>query len=462
MADTYKLQKEAPPSDAQATADVSTKLGRLVSLDAYRGFIMMMLAASGFGIYRFAQLPADAPVWETWDHEFWERLAFHFEHPAWESKFGLMGVSCWDLIQPAFMFMVGVAMPFSYARREKLGESGLRRLGHAVRRAMVLVLLGVFLYSMGHERTNWIFPNVLAQIGLGYVFAYLVLGRRQWIQWTALVGILVGYWLYFDQYSPPPEYDFAAVNASVENGEVYEGRVAPWSKNGNAGHTFDVWFLNLLRNPTDEQLASAGAKADSESWAPNFLRKWLFDHPSPYRFNGGGYLTLNFVPSIATTILGILCGQLLIRRRKSWKTAGILVGMGAGCMLAGLLAGEFAVPIIKRIWTPSWVLFSGAYVIWMLAAFYVVFDILPLQKLAFPLVVVGMNSIAMYLMGQLIAGWTDENVVSIHLTGVLQTLFGEHALDDDMYGRLVMPSARFAVFWLIAWWMYRQRYFIRI
>ena len=131
-------------------------------------------------------------------------------------------------------------------------------------------------------------------------------------------------------------------------------------------------------------------------------------------------------------------------------------------MLAGLLAGEFAVPIIKRIWTPSWVLFSGAYVIWMLAAFYVVFDILPLQKLAFPLVVVGMNSIAMYLMGQLIAGWTDENVVSIHLTGVLQTLFGEHALDDDMYGRLVMPSARFAVFWLIAWWMYRQRYFIRI
>jgi len=338
----------------------------------------------------------------------------------------------------------------------------MRRLGHAVRRAIVLVLLGVFLYSRGHERTNWIFPNVLAQIGLGYVLAYLLLGRKKWVQWSALAGILIGYWFVFWQYSPPPDYDFAAVNASVEEGEVYEGAFAPWSKNGNAAHAFDVWFLNLLRNPSEASLEAVGATADAESWAPDFLRKWLFDNPKVFRFNSGGYQTLNFIPSIATTLLGILCGQLLIRRRQPWKTVGILVGLGVVCMLGGLLAGESECPIVKRIWTPSWVLFSGAYVIWMLAAFYVVFDVLPLKKLAFPLAVVGMNSIAMYLMGQLMAGWVEDNVVSIHLTGFLQALFGEGALADDMYGRLLMPSVRFAIFWLIAWWMYRQRYFIRI
>ncbi|MGE0375175.1 MAG: hypothetical protein AB7Q45_07130 [Planctomycetaceae bacterium] len=327
---------------------------------------------------------------------------------------------------------------------------------------MVLVLLGVFLYSVGSPRTNWIFPNVLAQIGLGYFFAYLLLGRRHWIQWTALGGILIGYGLFFRQYSVPPDYDFAAVNASADRGEVYSDRFAPWSKNGNAAHAFDVWFLNLLRNPSDEDLAAAGATRDAESWAPETLRKWLFENPEAFSFNGGGYQTLNFVPSIGTTLLGILCGQLLIKRRKPWRTVGILAAWGAGCMLIGLLAGEFVCPIVKRIWTPSWVLFSGAYVIWMLAAFYVVFDILPLRKLAFPLAVVGMNSIAIYLMGELIRGWTSSRVVSIHLTGLLQTIFGEGAMADDMYGRLIMPTATFAVFWLIAWWMYRRRYFIRI
>lgn len=465
MAETYALSRNADRANTSGsvidTADTPVQ-GRLVSLDAYRGFIMTMLAASGFGIASFASLPEDAPVWEVSSREFWEQLAFHFEHPAWESRFGLMGVSFWDLIQPAFMFMVGVAMPFSFARREKLGQKKWARVAHAFRRAVVLVLIGVFLYSLGSERTNWIFPNVLAQIGLGYFFAYLLLGRSRWVQWTALGAILIGYWLFFWQYSPPPGYDFAAVNANAERGEMYSGRFAPWSKNGNAAHAFDVAFLNLLRNPTDEQLAAVGARHDAKSWTPDFLRKWLFDNPVPFTFNGGGYQTLNFVPSIGTTLLGILCGQLLIKRRKPWRTVGILAGWGAGCMLLGLLAGEFACPIVKRIWTPSWVLFSGAYVIWMLAAFYVVFDILPLRKLAFPLAVIGMNSIALYLMGELIRGWTRSKVVDIHLTGFLQTIFGVDALADNMYGRLIMPTATFAIFWLIAYWMYRQRYFIRI
>src|SRR5690606_34857951 len=162
MADTYRLRQQQ--REAAGTSLVSNQTSppaddgtsRLISLDAYRGFIMVMLAASGFGIARFAALPADAPVWQEQDRQTWQAIAFHFDHPAWESKIGLMGVSFWDLIQPAFMFMVGVAMPFSYAKRDALGHSPVRRFAHAGWRALVLVLLGVFLYSLGDERTNWI------------------------------------------------------------------------------------------------------------------------------------------------------------------------------------------------------------------------------------------------------------------------------------------------------------------
>jgi heparan-alpha-glucosaminide N-acetyltransferase len=119
-------------------------------------------------------------------------------------------------------------------------------------------------------------------------------------------------------------------------------------------------------------------------------------------------------------------------------------------------------PIVKRIWTPSWTMFSGGWVIWMLAAFYFVFDILPLKKLAFPLVVVGMNSIVMYMMGQLIRSWVTDNIVKTHFTGVLESMFGAEALADDMFGRLIYPTAAFVVFWLFAFWMYRKRLFVRI
>jgi heparan-alpha-glucosaminide N-acetyltransferase len=476
MSDSYRLRQQQREAEgkslapAQAAPPLDEGIGRLISLDAYRGFIMLMLAAGGFGIARFAALPEDAPVWQQQDRQTWEALAFHFDHPQWVSKFGLMGVSFWDLIQPAFMFMVGVAMPFSYLRREKFGQSALRRFLHAAWRAVVLVLMGVFLYSMGEDRTNWVFTNVLAQIGLGYLFAYLLLGRRSGIQWIALAVILVGYWYYFWQYTPQapaPEADTVAKEQDAQPQVIPAASFPQWEKEDNAASDFDLWFLNLLRDPPDEQLAAAGAVQDAGDWAPAILRDWMFANEEVYAGNSGGYQTLNFVPSIATTLLGILCGQFLIDRRRSWRdhhwqTVGILVAWGLASMVASLVLHEFACPIVKRIWTPSWVLFSGAYVIWMLAAFYVLFDILPLGKLAFPLVVVGMNSIAIYLMGQLMRGWTSEHVVQTHLSGFLSTLFGEQALADDMYGRLIDPTVTFLVFWLILFWMYRQKYFVRV
>lgn len=486
-----KLLKETPkPVKPPSASPEERKLlserakpkdpGRLVSLDAYRGFIMFVLAASGFGIASFAAIDRNSPVWQQADYDLWQKIAFHFEHPAWrsnftpsfleqadadaagESEFLKFGVSFWDLIQPAFMFMVGVAMPFSYARREATGQLAGRRLGHALWRAIVLVLLGVFLYSLGSDRTNWIFPNVLAQIGLGYFFVYLLLGRKLWLQLTVFAVILGGYWAAFKFQPPPADYDFAAVNASVENGEVYEGKFAPWSKNGNAAHFFDFRFLNLLRSIPDAEQTALGIATDAENWAPQPIRNWLFANAEPFLFNSGGYQTLNFVPSIATMLLGLMCGQLLLAPFGAGKKLGLLVGGGLICLLLGLVAAEFACPIVKRIWTPSWVLFSGAYVIWMLAGFYFLFDILPLKVLAFPLVVVGMNSIAIYLMGELLRGWTINKVVRIHLTGLFETIFGTDALAGDRYGPIIFTTAAALIFWLVAWLLYRRKAFLRI
>lgn len=498
MAETYRLKESATPAaaaDSEGPAGGSPSAndksaparpgarGRLASLDAYRGFIMITLAASGFGIAQFAQLKPDAPAWDHFDYNSWQTVAFHFEHPDWRSNFlptylsdpttpaaqrselVKVLVSFWDLIQPAFMFMVGVAMPFSYSKRTTIGQSTSRRLFHALWRALVLVLLGVFLSSRG--TTNWVFTNVLCQIGLGYFFVYLLLGRKLWIQLTALAAILGGSWFFFFQHSVPDDYDFSAVNASVERGEIYTGQYSPehfvaWSKNSNAAHEFDRQFLNLLRNPGDESLAAAGIERDAESWAPQPVVEILFANPEVFEFQKNGYQTLNFVPSMGTMLLGVICGQLLLSSFGPWKKLGILLGAGAACMLLGLLAGEFACPIVKKIWTPSWTLFSGAYVIWLLALFYFLFDILPLKILAFPLVVVGMNSILMYMMGQLMRDWTIDRIIETHFSGLIRTALGTDALNDDMFGRLILPIAAAIVFWLIAYWCYRKRLFIRI
>jgi len=461
--------------------------GRLVSLDAFRGFIMLMLAAEGFGIYAFSQIARDQPVWTVHDHSLWQAVGFHFEHPAWRSAFDLFRVSFWDLIQPSFMFMVGVSMPFSDARREKLGQGWAGRACHALIRSVVLVLLGVFLYSMGHERTTWIFPNVLCQIGLGYFFAWLLLNRHRGIQFAALGIILIGYWGWFRMNPPPENYDYSAVGVGTEYGEILDGSSAAWSKNGNAAFLFDQWLLPKLRTVPAEETVPEGHAADGtdgknesdgteaakdgavvaeplvDAPGPGWFRQWFLSNPEPYTFNRGGYTTLNFIPSIGTTLLGILCGQLLIAPGYSkWSRLGLLL-IGAGiCLGLGILADETVCPVIKRIWSPSWVLFSGGYVIGLLAVFYLVFDIAPLKMLAFPLVVVGMNSILIYLLGETLGEWMRDEVVKVHFGGMIGHVFGSKALDPLWYESITLSTGTLVLFWLLLFWLYRQRIFLRI
>lgn len=436
--------------------------GRLTSLDAFRGFIMVMLAANGFGIYQLSQADETSSLWQIFDRESFEKFAFHFEHPPWQSNFvpGEVSasagnawlkwkVSFWDLIQPAFMFMVGLAMPFSYSRREATGQSKFKRTFHALLRSIVLILLAVFLYSRRDQSTHWIFTNVLAQIGLGYFVVYLLLGSPKWAQITGFCLILVATTLTMQFLPPAEEFVPEAVNASHERGEILAAPYQRWSKNWNAFHEFDAWFLNLFPRPEKEN--------------PEDI---------PHQFNYGGYTTLNFVPSMATILLGVFVGQFILVAPRNYKTLGYLTLAAIGCTALGVFFGATCCPIIKRIWTPAWVLFSGGYVIGLFTLFYLLFDLWPLKKLAFPLVIVGMNSIFVYMMGQLLRPWIHREIVMKHFDWLIEKFFAlvksisNTNLSTEQLMETFQPvttaTSVFLVIWLICLWLYRQKIFIRI
>ena len=409
------------------------KGGRLLSLDVYRGLIMLTLASSGFGLHEAAKhFP---------ENQVWQKVAFHTDHPKWVSNHWVAGVSYWDLIQPAFMFMVGVSMPYSYARRLNRGDSMGSMALHALVRSIVLVLLGVFLSSAWDKQTNWTFVNVLSQIGLGYFVLFWFLGARPVFQAGAIALILVGTWVAFVLYqAPPANFDYAAVGVPSDWTEHFTGIAAHFNKNSNVGWKFDTWFLNL------------------------------FPRTTPFKFNEGGYATLNFVPSLATMMLGLMSGELLRGSRPGWAKAAILLCAAAVCLGLGLAAGFTVCPIVKRIWTPSWVLFSGGYVLAVLALLYLFIDVIGLKFWTWPLVVLGTNSILLYLMGQLLRKWVANQLlihfgnVSFHYThgGEPHDFNFAQAMQVGPYHSIWWCSSVMLVFWLICAWLHRQRTFVRI
>ncbi len=290
---------------------------------------------------------------------------------------------------------------------------------------MILVLLAVFLASRSAKSTSWEFTNVLGQIGLGYPFLLFVLNRRLAVQAGVVAAILAGYWLLFAVYPlPTPGFDYAkvGVKASELSQSVLGGFSGHWSKGTNVAAAFDTWFLNL------------------------------FPRTTPFAFNPGGYATLNFVPSLATMILGVIAGEWLrSTRTASEKIRGLLVS-GVALVVLGALAGFTICPIIKRIWTPSWTLFSGGLVVWMLAAFYWIIDVAGWKRWSQFLVVVGMNSIAIYMMSQLLRPFLNET---------FRTHLGANAFRGD-FGPIGSACLTLFLFWLVCWWMHRRKIFLRI
>jgi len=385
---------------------------RLGSLDAYRGFVMLCLAANGFGIAATAKNFPDSTIWQT--------LGYQFEHVPW------VGCAFWDLIQPSFMFMVGVSLPFSLSKRRAEGASAWSLWGHAIFRAIFLVLLGIVLRSNGRDQTNFTFMDVVSQIGLGYVFLFLMAWWPRWTQWVAATAILVGYWAWFATY-PLPAADVNPLSVGLPaDWPLFTGFEAHWQKNLNAARDFDLWFLNL------------------------------FPRKEPYAFDGGGYQTLNFIPSLVTMLFGVMTGDFIRQSTSRGRVFLMLVLFGVLGIASGWALDYFGYcPLVKRIWTPSWTLFSTGITLLLLAAFYGIIDGLGWKAWAFPLYVAGMNSIALYIMGHWLKGWAKGTLIT-HFGNTWPTMFGE------AYQPMIESFAVLLVFWLIVYWFYRQRAFIRI
>jgi predicted acyltransferase len=386
---------------------------RLTSADVYRGFVMLLMMAE---VLRFHQVAEALP-----DSSFWAFLAYHQDHVEW------IGCSLHDLIQPSFSFLVGVVLPYSIASRLTQESSFSKVFVHALKRSLILILLGVFLRSQYKTQTYFTFEDTLSQIGLGYPILFLLGFRSQKIQIFALITIIVGYWLAFLLY-PLPDGNFDYANAGVAKDWEHNltGFAAHWNKNTNLAWAFDHWFLNL------------------------------FPREKPFLFNGGGYATLSFIPTLGTMILGLLAGNILKSDAIPSKKLKTFLILGISGLILGLILNWSGIcPNVKRIWTPTWVIFSGGWCFLFLAFFYWIVDLKQKGDWFYFLKVIGMNSIAAYCIADALGSYISKSL-KIHLGENYATIFGES------YQSLVHGGLMLLIYWLLLRWMFNKKLFIRI
>jgi predicted acyltransferase len=410
MAETAQLEV---PIEQPIVSSKPESPTRLVSLDAFRGLVMTLMLAEHMELHSVGlKFPNSA---------FWAVIAYNTDHVEWQ------GCSLHDLIQPAFSFLVGAALPFSIASRKAKGQTFGTMLGHAVRRAFILIFLGIFLRSLHSHQTYFTFEDTLTQIGLGYVFLFLLGFTRVRTQIVTLILILICFWAAFAIYpAPSPTFDYARVGVPADWPHLYTGFLSHWNKNSNLSWAFDTWFLNL------------------------------FPREHPFVFNEGGWSTLSFIPTLGTMIMGLLTGEWLKgKESKERKLKGMVIG-GLGLILLGLIFQWAGIcPIVKRVWTSSYTLYSGGWVLLILSAFYASMDWKGWRRWAFPLVVVGMNSIAVYVMEWTMRGFVSD-ALDRHIGNLIPAITGP-TFAPVLHGFLVILT-----FWLILFWMYRRKIFLRI
>jgi len=390
----------------------SIPIARNLAVDAYRGLVMLLMMGE---VLQFSRISAYYP-----QSLFWKVLAWNQTHTEW------FGCSLHDTIQPSFSFLVGVALPYSIRSRRRKGATFPRMLLHTIWRSLVLILLGIFLRSLHSSQTNFTFEDTLTQIGLGYTFLFLLAFRPTREQWIAFGAILFGYWLAWALYPlPGPDFNYAAVGVPSDWHHLYTGFRAHWNKNSNLGQAFDLWFLNL------------------------------FPREHPFVYNGGGYLTLSFIPTLATMILGLFAGQWFQASAPKPPIRRFLIA-GVVLLVLGLFFHYTGIcPIVKRIWTPSWVLFSGGICFLFLSAFSWVIDVKQWKRWAFPLVVVGMNSIAAYLIAHMWEDFLRQNLIT-NLGNAPFLVLGPGLQP------LLLGAAILLLDWIFLYWMFQRKIFLRI
>jgi predicted acyltransferase len=311
---------------ADVLAQASGPEDRLMSLDFFRGFTMFLLIAEATGIY---ELLIDPAVKGT----VFQAIGTQFQHHPWN------GLRFWDLIQPFFMFIVGVAMPFSYGKRWERGDTWSATFRHALQRSFLLLLFGWALYCIEPGRLTFELWNVLSQLSFTCLVAYLMMRRSAPIQIVFTFGLLVLTELLYRLWAAP-------------------GFNQAFVPDHNFGSYVDMLLMGKL--------------------------------------SAGHWVAFNAVPTTAHTMWGVLAGQLLRSQRKPGRKIGFLLVAG----LVGIAAGyalDPVTPIIKRICTSSFVIASGGWCLLVLVFSYWLIDVVKVRNWVKFFAIVGMNSLAIYL-----------------------------------------------------------------
>jgi heparan-alpha-glucosaminide N-acetyltransferase len=347
---------------------------RYLALDAYRGFIMLLLASEGFG---FSELRNDPT---------WGRVASWFNHVPWE------GGVFWDMIQPAFMFMVGVAMPFALAKRIAEGATPRENFRHVLARSLRLILLSQILICVGAGQIKLQLIIVLSQIAFTYFLSYLIM-QWKW-RWQAVAAVaFLGLWTALLFLFPGPD--------------------GPFSKRNHVGLVVDRWIFHYDYDPA--------------------------------------YSTLNFIASTVWTLTGVWAGRLLMAPKAHHERLKLLVAGMMFSFTVGLALTPW-LPMIKQLCTPSFVLYSLGWVLFMLIDFYVVIEVFNFRKWTFPLVVLGANSIFIYSLGMVLREWLDRAV------GV----FTFHYHWVGTLAPVAQSCTVLAVMWYLCYWLYQKRIFLKV
>jgi predicted acyltransferase len=324
---------------------------------------------------------------------FFDKLLKQFEHVPWQ------GLHFYDLIWPLFMFIMGAAIPLGVAKRRARGESDRKLLLHAIWRAFVMFCLGMITQGNLLLFDWWRFRpcySVLHGLAAGYLVATIVALKVK-PRWHAatIAAMLLAYWAMV-MFVPVPGMG-AGVLTPQGNLPAYVDKLVL----GHLHYGKNTWFLS---------------------------------------YPGFG----------ASVLLGVLAGQMLMSGLSPVRKVYRLLMAGAVSLVGGLV-WSLSFPVIKLMWTSSYVLISGGLSFMVLALFYWIIDVLGYKQWATGFIVIGMNSIAVYVATEIF----DFRLVGNIFVGHLLPLIGRWAA-------LVEASAAFAVVWLILYWMYRKKEFIRI
>lgn len=368
----------------------STSIGnRLVSLDLFRGLVMFLLVAEGAGLYHTWILATEPG---TFMHGF----ATQFHHHPWN------GLRFWDLVQPYFMFIVGVAMWFSVSKRTKRGDPRRKITSHILRRCLLLLTFGIGLHIGYNGKLVWALWNVLSQLSVTILIAYAILRLPGRTQLLFSIGLLLLSELLY-RYTGIPGYD------------------QPFVKDLNFGSFMDMILMGKINN-------------------------------------GGGWVAINCIPTAAHTIWGVLAGKLLASSKKEWTKFQLLLIYGGIALLLGYILDWTGIdPIIKRICTASFVLASGGWALLTLAFFYWLVDIKGVRKWTWFFAVVGMNPIFIYLFMET-AGhqWLVDFSGAFIADGLIR-LGSSESLAYFFNSMVVLGLA-----WGMCYWLYKKKIFIRI